>query len=215
MKVKGAYAKSRACKRHLESTPKARMTVSSGEAALPTRHGTFRVRAFRDQDGREHLAVYKGRIAAERVPVRIHSSCTTGDCFHSLRCDCGPQLERALRRIERKRLGAVIYMAQEGRGIGLLNKINAYVLQEKGYDTVEANERLGFASDGRDYAEAAEILSILGVKSVLLMTNNPQKINDLECHGVKVAGRIPVKVKPNKNNERYLSTKKTRMEHML
>ncbi len=215
MRAGRAYAKSRACRSHLKKTHDVRMTVSSGEAALPTRHGKFRVRAFRDQGGREHLAVYKGRIAAGRVPVRIHSSCTTGDCFHSLRCDCGPQLAKALRHIERNRLGLVIYMAQEGRGIGLLNKINAYVLQERGYDTVEANERLGFESDGRDYAEAAEMLKILGVKSVLLMTNNPRKINDLECHGVNVAGRIPVKVRPNKSNERYLRTKKTRMEHLL
>jgi 3,4-dihydroxy 2-butanone 4-phosphate synthase / GTP cyclohydrolase II len=207
--------KSKACREHIASRSKARMSTSSAEAALPTRHGTFRVRAFRDQDGREHLALYKGDLGSENVPVRIHSSCTTGDCFHSLKCDCGPQLEKALRHIERNGCGVLVYLAQEGRGIGLLNKINAYVLQEKGFDTVEANEKLGFVSDSRDYAEAAEILRILGVKSVRLLTNNPQKISDLECHGIRVVGRIPVKVKPNENNKRYLETKKNRMEHML
>lgn len=216
MKAKTKPTKdTKACREHLASRSKAQMKVSSSEAALPTQHGTFRVRAFRDQDGREHLAVYKGDVTEGNVPVRIHSSCTTGDIFHSLRCDCGPQIEMSLEYIEAKGCGVVVYMAQEGRGIGLLNKINAYVLQERGFDTVEANERLGFESDGRDYAEAAEILKTLGVKSVMLMTNNPQKIKDLECHGIVVAGRIPVKVKPNENNRRYLQTKKSRMKHML
>jgi 3,4-dihydroxy 2-butanone 4-phosphate synthase / GTP cyclohydrolase II len=210
-----AKPKSRACARHLTSRPKTKIIVSSGEADLPTKHGSFKVRAFRDQDGREHLAVYKGEIAGTRVPVRIHSSCTTGDIFHSLRCDCGDQLVLALQHIEKNGRGVVLYMAQEGRGIGLLNKINAYVLQERGLDTVDANVKLGFVSDGRDYAEAADILRILGVKSVLLITNNPQKMRDLKCHDTPVVGRIPAKVRPNKNNRRYLQTKKTRMEHLL
>jgi 3,4-dihydroxy 2-butanone 4-phosphate synthase/GTP cyclohydrolase II len=205
----------RACRAHIDSRAPVRMDVSSGEAALPTKHGTFMTRAFKDQEGREHLAVYKGKISGGRLPVRIHSSCTTGDCFHSLRCDCGDQLAKSLEYVEKNGRGMVLYMAQEGRGIGLLNKINAYVLQEKGLDTVEANERLGFASDGRDYAEAAEILKAMGVGSVMLMTNNPLKIRDLECHGIEIVGCIPVKVKANKNNKRYLQTKKLRMEHML
>ncbi|MFH0862438.1 MAG: GTP cyclohydrolase II [Candidatus Altiarchaeota archaeon] len=203
------------CRGHVMSRPAARIVASSQDAALPTMFGSFSAKAFRDQDGREHLAVYKGDIASKDVPVRLHSQCTTGDIFHSLRCDCGQQLEMALNHIERKGKGAVIYLAQEGRGIGLLNKINAYVLQERGLDTVEANEMLGFASDGRGYAEAAEILRILGIRSVRLMTNNPQKINDLSCHGIEVAGRIPVRVKPNRVNRRYMQTKKTKMNHFL
>jgi len=202
-------------RRRITPKPKARITASSDEADLPTRHGHFKVKAFRDQIGREHLAVYKGEVAGERVPVRIHSSCTTGDIFHSLRCDCGNQLAKALRYVEENGRGIVIYMAQEGRGIGLLNKINSYVLQERGYDTVEANEILGFTSDGRDYAEAAEILKSMGVKSVVMITNNPQKIMDLGCRHIPVVGRIPVKVKPNKLNSRYLQTKKSRMNHIL
>jgi 3,4-dihydroxy 2-butanone 4-phosphate synthase / GTP cyclohydrolase II len=228
MKAKAAQAKStgprkvvnmrgQSCRQHLSDRRggKDDIVASSGEASLPTAHGTFRVRAFRDGRGREHMAVYKGGIESESVPVRIHSSCTTGDIFHSLRCDCGPQLAKALEFVEGNGRGIVIYLAQEGRGIGLLNKINAYVLQEKGLDTVEANERLGFASDSRDYKAASDILRFLKAKSILLMTNNPQKIADLECHGTRVVGRIPLKVKANLHNRRYLHTKKTRMDQML
>lgn len=205
------------CSEHLHDRRSRRdgIVESSGEAYLPTAHGTFRTRAFRDGRGREHMAVYKGDIATESVPVRIHSSCTTGDIFHSLRCDCGPQLAKALEYVEGNGCGIVLYLAQEGRGIGLLNKINAYVLQERGLDTVEANERLGFASDSRDYKAASDILRILKVKSILLLTNNPQKLADLECHGTRVLGRIPLLVKANEHNRRYLHTKKTRMDQML
>jgi 3,4-dihydroxy 2-butanone 4-phosphate synthase / GTP cyclohydrolase II len=205
------------CRQHLKSLGNGKNDIVevSEEALLPTEHGTFKTRAFMDGMGREHMAVYKGDIAQEKVPVRLHSSCTTGDIFHSLRCDCGPQLAKALKLVEENGCGVVIYLAQEGRGIGLLNKINAYVLQERGLDTVEANERLGFASDSRDYRVASEILRILKVKSIILLTNNPQKIADLECHGTRVAGRMPLRVEPNKYNKRYLHTKKTRMDQML
>jgi 3,4-dihydroxy 2-butanone 4-phosphate synthase/GTP cyclohydrolase II len=209
--------KGQTCREHLSEKPskKDRIVAMSQEALLPTEHGTFRTRAFKDGRGREHMAVYKGDIESESIPVRMHSSCTTGDIFHSLRCDCGPQLAKALQFVESHGRGIVLYLMQEGRGIGLLNKINAYVLQENGLDTVEANERLGFASDSRDYRVASDILRMLNVKSILIMTNNPQKIADLECHGTRVLGRIPLKVKPNRHNKRYLQTKKQRMDQML
>lgn len=191
------------------------MMEASGEANLPTRHGTFKARAFRDADGREHLAVYKGDVNAEKVPVRVHSKCTTGDTLHSLRCDCGEQLVKALECIDSHGLGVLVYLEQEGRGIGLLNKINAYRLQDNGSDTVEANRELGFPSDMRDYKVASEILRVLGVRSVVLMTNNPGKIEDLRFHGTKVVGRIPLKTEPNEYNRKYLNTKKARMDQLL
>ncbi|MFH1055789.1 MAG: GTP cyclohydrolase II [Candidatus Altiarchaeota archaeon] len=191
------------------------MITSSCEASLPTDYGTFRVRAFRDPEGREHLAVYKGDIKSERVPVRVHSQCTTGDTFHSLRCDCGKQLIKALKYIQSEGNGVVLYMEQEGRGIGLFNKINAYLLQENGSDTVEANEKLGFESDLRTYTVAAEMLKCLRVKSVLLMTNNMQKMKGLEEASIKVEGRIPLITKPNKYNRRYLHDKKVKMDQLL
>ena len=205
----------RTCKEHIAATGGSGLLESSSDAALPTKYGTFRVKAFKDRGGREHLVVYKGNVKSERVPVRVHSQCTTGDCFQSRRCDCGPQLEKALKYVEKNGRGVVVYLAQEGRGIGLFNKINAYVLQERGFDTVDANVRLGFGSDQRDYLEAAEVIKALGVKSVLLMTNNPAKIADLQCHGVKVAGRIPMITRPNRHNKRYLQTKKARMDQLL
>ncbi|MBD3389011.1 MAG: GTP cyclohydrolase II [Candidatus Altiarchaeales archaeon] len=188
---------------------------SSEEALLPTSHGNFNARSFRDADGREHLAVYKGDLKRENVPVRVHSKCTTGDTFHSLRCDCGEQLARALEHIEKEGFGVLVYLDQEGRGIGLLNKVNAYRLQENGSDTVEANEELGFPSDMRDYRVAADILKSLGVVSVLLMTNNPGKIKGLVEHGVTVSDRMPLKVEPNDFNRKYLDTKKLRMDQLL
>jgi len=183
-------------------------------AKLPTRLGNFRFFAFLDDDGMEHAALVKGDVRGkENVPVRIHSSCMTGDIFGSLKCDCRAQLERAIRFIAAKPFGAIVYLNQEGRGIGLYNKIRAYGLQEKGYDTAEANEKLGFKSDGRDFGPAARMLKLLGVKSVLLLTNNPRKLHGICMRGVTVAGRIPLHIKPTKYNKRYLATKVAKLGH--
>jgi len=191
------------------------MMESSEEATLPSKYGSFMVRAFRGRDGREHLAVFKGDMRSEGVPVRIHSECKTGDVFMSLACDCGKQLIRALEYIESKGTGAILYLAQEGRGIGLLNKINAYKLQESGLDTCEANEKLGFRCDERDYGDAVWILRELGIRSVKVITNNRQKIRSIEEAGIKVVGRIPIRTKPTRYNRRYLQTKKSRMGQLL
>ena len=187
------------------------------QSTLPTRFGEFRVVAFRgDPQAREHLALVRGEVrGAERVPVRLHSECLTGDALGSLRCDCGEQLDASLERIASLSLGLLLYMRQEGRGIGLTNKIRAYAIQDQGYDTIEANRLLGFPDDLRDYAVAADILRALGVRSVLLMTNNPAKIRGLREHGIEVAGRIPVLVPPNRHNSGYLETKRRRAGHWL
>ena len=183
---------------------------------FPTRYGNFKLKLFEDTVTKDsHLAVIKGEVKGKKdVLVRVHSSCETGDIFHSLRCDCGSQLEAALKAIEKKG-GVVLYMHQEGRGIGLANKLRAYHLQEKGMDTVEANVALGFAPDLRDYGIGAQILSELGMKSIKLMTNNPRKIVGLEGYGLKVSGRAPLEIRPTKSNKKYLKTKKEKMGHML
>ncbi|MFH1404193.1 MAG: GTP cyclohydrolase II [Candidatus Altiarchaeota archaeon] len=188
---------------------------SSEEAGIPSEYGSFKARAFRDTDGREHLAVYKGDLGSENVPVRIHSQCITGDIFHSLKCDCSAQLVKALQYIEERGVGVLIYLAQEGRGIGLLNKINAYNLQENGRDTVEANNELGFPTDMRDYTVAADILKQLGVGSVALLTNNEEKIKGLAESGINVVERIPLTTEPTEYNLRYLKTKRDKMHHLL
>jgi len=184
---------------------------------FPTKYGDFKLILFEDKATKDyHLAVVKGNVKNKHnVLVRVHSSCETGDVFHSLRCDCGDQLEKALKLIEEAGQGVVLYMHQEGRGIGLVNKLKAYHLQEKGMDTVEANMALGFAPDLRDYKVSAQILSELDVKSVNLMTNNPQKIMSLEEFGLKVAKRIPLEISPTKSNKNYLKTKKEKMGHIL
>lgn len=184
---------------------------------LPTKYGNFKLRLFEDTVTKDtHLAIIKGAVKGKsNVLVRVHSSCETGDIFHSLRCDCGEQLETALRAIEAAGQGVVLYMHQEGRGIGLANKLKAYHLQEKGMDTVEANVALGFAPDLRDYGIGAQILSELGMKSIKLMTNNPRKIVGLEGYGLKITGRVPVEMNPSKSNKRYLKTKKEKMGHIL
>jgi 3,4-dihydroxy 2-butanone 4-phosphate synthase/GTP cyclohydrolase II len=184
---------------------------------LPTRYGDFKMILFEDVLTKEvHLAVVKGNVKNKKnVLARLHSSCETGDIFHSLRCDCGDQLETALKAIEQKGQGVLLYMHQEGRGIGLVNKLKAYHLQEKGLDTVEANVALGFPSDLRDYGIGAQILSELGIKSINLMTNNPKKIVGLEGYGLKIAKRISVEIIPTKANKKYLKTKKEKMGHML
>jgi GTP cyclohydrolase II len=186
-------------------------------ARLPTRFGNFELYGFYDAKAdKEHTAVVKGDIAGkENVPVRIHSECHTGDVLGSLRCDCRDQLEFALRYVEKQPFGAVIYLKQEGRGIGLLNKIKAYQLQELGLDTVEANLYLGFPDEARDYGVAAKILTLLEVKSVSLLTNNPDKIEKLQSEGVKVMHRIPIVIQPNNHDEEYLKVKRDRMGHLL
>ncbi|MFH0915905.1 MAG: bifunctional 3,4-dihydroxy-2-butanone-4-phosphate synthase/GTP cyclohydrolase II [bacterium] len=184
---------------------------------LPTRLGEFTAYGYESLlDGEQHLALVKGEVAGqEDVLVRVHSECLTGDVFHSLRCDCGDQLMTALGLIEREGRGVLLYMAQEGRGIGLLNKLRAYELQEQGRDTVEANVELGFAPDLRDYGIGAQILVDLGLTSIRIMTNNPRKLVGLEGYGLTVTERVPLEVKPTDANLRYLRVKKEKMGHIL
>jgi 3,4-dihydroxy 2-butanone 4-phosphate synthase/GTP cyclohydrolase II len=186
-------------------------------AKLPTEHGEFIVHVFENTyDGFEHVALVKGELSDNApVLVRVHSECLTGDVFHSLRCDCGDQLEKAMEMIEESNSGVLLYMRQEGRGIGLANKIKAYALQEQGLDTVEANLNLGFEPDPRDYGIGAQILRTLGVKKMKLITNNPKKRVGLESYGLEVSGLVPIEIKPNENNKSYLMTKKLKMGHIL
>lgn len=186
-------------------------------AELPTRFGDFHIVAFyNNKDGKEHAAIVRGDITdGEDVPVRIHSECLTGDALGSLRCDCRDQLESALVAIGKMEKGMVIYLRQEGRGIGFTNKIRAYSLQDYGMDTVEANLALGFRDDERDYEVAAHMLMSLKVKSIQLMTNNPKKINDMTKYGINVTGRIPHVLPPNSHNEFYLRTKAEKSGHLI
>ena len=186
-------------------------------ANMPTDNGTFKIVGFENHiDGKEHIALVKGDVAGkEGVTVRIHSECFTGDILGSLRCDCGSQLKTAMRRIDRLGEGVILYLRQEGRGIGLLNKLRAYNLQEEGMDTLDANLHLGFGADMRDYAVAAQMLKALGVKSIKLLTNNPLKINGLEEYGIPVVEREEIEIEHNKVNKVYLKTKKERMGHLL
>ena len=192
------------------------MTIQKkAEAKLPTHWGDFSVIAFEDEKkGEEHLLLYIGELTNDSL-LRIHSQCLTGDTLYSLKCDCGSQLAMALEKIASEGQGMVMYMAQEGRGIGLVNKIRAYELQDQGMDTVEANEALGFAADERDYSYCKEILSSLNISSVRLMTNNPRKISGLEDSGIKVTERVAVHVDPNKHNENYLKIKAEKLGHMI
>lgn len=184
---------------------------------FPSRYGHFRIKAYESTlDGKCHIAVVKGDVAGKKnVLVRVHSECLTGDALGSLRCDCGDQLATALKNIEKEGEGVVLYMRQEGRGIGLANKMRAYELQDKGADTVEANVELGFAPDLRDYGIGAQILSDLGLTSIRLMTNNPAKRAGLEGYNLEIVERVPLVVKANKFDKRYLSVKKIKMGHML
>lgn len=186
-------------------------------AELPTRFGDFHIVAFENnRDGKEHVAITHGDvIGASDVPVRLHSECLTGDAIGSLRCDCRDQLEAALRMIGKMERGIVLYLRQEGRGIGLINKIRAYSLQDMGLDTVQANLALGFRDDERDYAVAAHMLMSLRVKSVRLITNNPKKIQQLTDYGVNVTDRIPHIMEPNEYNRFYLETKAAKSGHMI
>ncbi|WP_304173646.1 bifunctional 3,4-dihydroxy-2-butanone-4-phosphate synthase/GTP cyclohydrolase II [Limnochorda pilosa] len=187
------------------------------ETRLPTEHGTFRLVGYEAiAPGEHHVALVKGEVDdGEPVLVRVHSECLTGEVFGSFRCDCGPQLEAALQHIEWEGRGVLIYMRQEGRGIGLLNKIRAYALQDQGLDTVEANHALGFPADLREYGISAQILKDLGVRSVRLMTNNPDKVRSLEGYGIEVVERVPLEIGANPSNRRYLETKRTKMGHWL
>ena len=184
---------------------------------LPTAYGDFTAVAFRETlTGKHHVALVRGQVEGqENVLVRVHSECLTGDVFHSLRCDCGEQLEQALSRIASEERGVLLYMAQEGRGIGLLNKLRAYELQENGFDTVEANLELGFQPDMRDYGIGNQILAELGLSTIRILTNNPKKITGIEGFGLQVVEQVPIETEPTRENTRYLATKRDKLGHKL
>ncbi|MBU1675331.1 bifunctional 3,4-dihydroxy-2-butanone-4-phosphate synthase/GTP cyclohydrolase II [bacterium] len=194
-----------------------KLVIRDVEVAMPTRFGDFTMVAYTTSvDDAQHVALVMGEPDPERPTlVRVHSECLTGDLFHSLRCDCGEQLEAALAAIARIGEGVLLYMRQEGRGIGLINKLKAYQLQDEGADTVEANHRLGFGDDLRDYGIGAQILRDLGVRRLKLMTNNPRKLVGLEGYGLELTTRVPIEMPPNENNLRYLKTKKDKLGHLL
>ncbi|HEX4895308.1 MAG TPA: GTP cyclohydrolase II [Solimonas sp.] len=185
------------------------------ESRLPTPFAEFRIQVFRSQDGKEHVVLSLGELSGEPPLVRIHSECLTGDALFSLRCDCGSQLEGALQKIAGEGRGAVLYLRQEGRGIGLGNKIKAYALQDRGADTVEANHQLGFPADAREYGLAVQLLRDLGLCRIRLMTNNPRKLDALQADGVEVVERVALETGRNPYNERYLAAKVAKLGHLL
>jgi 3,4-dihydroxy 2-butanone 4-phosphate synthase/GTP cyclohydrolase II len=184
---------------------------------MPTDYGDFKLYLYRSTlDGQHHLALVKGEVSGKKnVLVRVHSECLTGDVFGSRRCDCGPQLHQAMKQIAHEGQGVIVYMRQEGRGIGLAPKIQAYKLQDNGLDTVDANLKLGYPMDLREYGLGAQILVDLGLKTIRLLTNNPKKIVGLEGYGLEVIEQVPIRVKPNPHNQRYLDTKRTRLGHLI
>ena len=184
---------------------------------LPTDYGDFDLYLYRSNlDGKHHLALVKGEVAGKRnVLVRVHSECLTGDVFGSRRCDCGPQLQQAMKQIAEAGRGVIVYMRQEGRGIGLASKIQAYKLQERGYDTVEANLKLGYGMDLREYGLGAQILVDLGLKTICLLTNNPRKVVGLEGYGLEIVQQVPIRIKPNPHNRKYLKTKREKLGHLI
>lgn len=186
------------------------------QTMLPTCYGMFQMRVYQDQNAREHVALTLGTLDdGQPALVRLHSECLTGDVFGSARCDCGEQLDYSLELLQHEQRGALLYLRQEGRGIGLVNKIRAYALQEQGLDTVDANRALGLPDDSRDYTAAAEILCDLGISTVRLLTNNPAKIAGLTQHGIAVSERVPLHVAASSHNLQYLATKRRRMGHLL
>ncbi len=189
----------------------------AASASLPTTYGDFKVIVYEsDIDPQHHVAFVKGEInPVEGILVRVHSECLTSDVFGSLRCDCGPQIRQAMRIIEKEGMGVILYMRQEGRGIGLVNKIKAYALQENGFDTVEANEALGFKPDLRDYGIGAQVLIDLGVRKMRLLTNNPRKVKGLEGFGLQIVERVPIEIPPTERNSTYLKVKKDKLGHLL
>ncbi|MCH8010426.1 MAG: GTP cyclohydrolase II [Candidatus Marinimicrobia bacterium] len=195
------------------------MVVYLVSTRLPTRFGDFKIYAYKDEEEKQaepHLALVKGTLKNKSsVLVRIHSECLTGDVFWSMRCDCGEQLSTALQAIEQENCGVLIYLRQEGRGIGLINKLQAYELQDQGLDTVDANLVLGFGPDHRHYKAAIEILKDLGVLSVRLLTNNPGKVSDFDGSGIRIIERVPIQVHPNHENMKYLRTKRERLGHFI
>jgi 3,4-dihydroxy 2-butanone 4-phosphate synthase / GTP cyclohydrolase II len=194
-----------------------RLVHPEADAVIPTNYGDWRIIAYRnDVDSMEHVALVKGDVANAEAPlVRMHSECLTGDVFHSLRCDCGDQLDAAMRMITDAGSGVIVYLRQEGRGIGLVHKLKAYALQDDGLDTVQANEALGFLPDLRDYGIGAQILIDLGLSSIRILTNNPKKIVGLEGYGLRVMEQVPIRIAPNAHNQRYLSAKRDKLGHLL
>ena len=194
-----------------------RLVHRIAEARLPTEHGDWRIVGYRnDVDDHEHVALVFGEVGdGENVLVRMHSKCLTGDVFHSLRCDCGWQLDTAMQRIAQEGKGVLLYLRQEGRGIGLVNKLHAYALQEKGLDTVEANLRLGLPADKRDYGIGSQILRDLGLRKIRIMTNNPRKIYGIEGYGLSIVDAVPIKAEPGEHNRKYLQVKKEKLGHRL
>jgi len=203
-------------KNPLPALPDDLFVAHAATSVLPTSYGKFNIKIYKStEDNLEHAVLLLGNISKQPILTRIHSQCLTGDTFLSLRCDCREQLHKSMQQIQKEDKGIIIYLNQEGRGIGLINKIKAYALQDKGYDTVEANEQLGFPPDARDYKIAADILKNMGITKIKLLTNNPDKKNQLSQHGIEIIKQIPLEIVPNKKNKKYLTAKKEKLGHQL
>lgn len=197
--------------------PYVKSVEKAAEARLPTEFGEFRIAGYKSlTSSEEFVCIYKGNFNEETsTTIRIHSQCLTGDVFHSIKCDCGPQLQRAMELIEKEGRGAIVYQQQEGRGIGIINKIRAYALQDEGADTIEANSRLGFKADLRQYDQCVEIIKDLGIRKVKVLSNNPDKLNAMREGGLEIVERVPIEFEPSKDTQKYLWVKKFRMGHLL